>query len=685
MFDYSLTITAMKQPKTHADWKHLISDDGPLAKAISGFQVREQQQDMLCAVGDAINSNTAAVIEAGTGVGKTFAYLVPAIASGGRVIVSTGTKTLQDQLFNKDLPLVKKALKTDTSIALLKGRANYLCTHRLGLARSDGRFDDRRSLSYLQRITDWEPMTYAGDVSELSSVPRDAEIWQQVTSTADNCLGTDCPDYDTCFVVKARREAQEADVVVVNHHLFFADLALKDEGFGELLPSANAVILDEAHQLPEIASTFFSETLSSRQLLEFARDTLAESLSNASDMGQLRDELNKLEKCVMDLRLAMDKPGLREPWYKIKDKPAIQQEMQNLDVILSDLVPMLKIAAERSKGLESCFERVQIQKQRLDNLNNPKAGTVQWYETYTRSFSLVSTPLDISETFKKHLESWTCAWILTSATLAVGKKFDHFTRRIGMESPSELLLDSPFDYWHNALLYAPPDMPEPQNVDFVPALVEASIPVINAAEGRTFMLFTSYRALNEAAVLLKDEIDYPILVQGESSQADMIKKFRKLGNAVLLGTSSFWEGVDVRGDTLSCVIIDKLPFASPGDPVLEARIKSIRESGGNPFGEYQLPQAVIALKQGVGRLIRDDNDKGVLMICDPRLRTKSYGSTFLESLPRVPRTSKQEVVERFFDIIKKEKNEVADNAENVSKKSGEKSTNKTVKKASKKV
>ena len=446
----------MNKPKTHADWKALIADDGPLAQAISGFQVRDQQQEMLCAVGDAITNHSAAVIEAGTGVGKTFAYLVPAIASGGRVIVSTGTKTLQDQLFTKDLPLVKKALKTDTSIALLKGRANYLCTHRLGLARSDGRFDDRRSLSYLQRITDWEPMTFAGDIAELSSVPRDAEIWQQVTSTADNCLGSDCPDYDTCFVVKARREAQEADVVVVNHHLFFADLALKEEGFGELLPSANAVILDEAHQLPEIASTFFSETLSSRQLLEFSRDTLAESLSNAADMGQLRDELNKLEKCVMDLRLAMDKPGLREPWYKIKDKPAIQKEMDNLGDILSALVPMLKIAAERSKGLESCYERVQIQKQRFDNLNNPKSGTVQWYETYTRSFSLVSTPLDISDTFKKHLESWPCAWILTSATLAVGKKFDHFTSRIGMDSPSELLLDSPFDYWHNALLYAPP-------------------------------------------------------------------------------------------------------------------------------------------------------------------------------------------------------------------------------------
>jgi ATP-dependent DNA helicase DinG len=642
----------LKKPKTEAEWKALLGDDGPLAAAIPGFQVREQQQDMLCAVGHAMNNHSAAVIEAGTGVGKTFAYLVPAIAAGGRVIISTGTKTLQDQLFTKDLPLVKEALNTDTKTALLKGRANYLCTYRLHRAQTEGRFDDRRSLTHLQRIADWQVMTYSGDIAELNSVPRDAEIWQHATSTAENCLGSDCPDYDTCFVVKARREAQEADVVVVNHHLFFADLALKEEGFGELLPSANAVILDEAHQLPEIASTFFSDTLSSRQLLEFARDTLAEALANAGDMPELRDSLGQLEKCVMDLRLAMDKPGLREPWYKIKSKPAIEKEINHLGEILNDLQDQLLVAAERSKGLESCYERVQLQNQRLKNLNDPKAGTVQWYETYTRSFSLVSTPLDIADTFKKHLESWPCAWILTSATLAVGKSFDHFTRRIGMESPKELLLDSPFDYWHNALLYAPPNIPEPQNVEFVPSVVEASIPVINACEGRTFMLFTSYRALNEAAALLKGEIDYPILVQGESSQADMIKKFRKLGNAVLLGTSSFWEGVDVRGEALSCVIIDKLPFSSPGDPVLEARIKSIRESGGNPFGEYQLPQAVIALKQGVGRLIRDDNDKGVLVICDPRLRTKSYGTTFLNSLPRVPRTSKQEVVERFFEIIK---------------------------------
>ncbi|HFC92175.1 MAG TPA: ATP-dependent DNA helicase [Leucothrix mucor] len=628
----------------------LLSDDGPLAAQIDNFQARPQQQEMADAVAVAIQNNSTAIIEAGTGVGKTFAYLAPALASGGRIIISTGSKTLQDQLYLKDLPLVKKALKSSSKTALLKGRANYLCLHRLQRSQAEAQFKDRRSITHIQRIADWAVITSVGDVSELNSVPRDAEVWSSVTSTADNCLGKECEDYTDCYVALARKKAQEADVVVVNHHLFFADMALKEEGFGELLPSANAVILDEAHQLPEIASTFFSDVLSSRQILELSRDILAESLANAADMPTLRDSLRELDKCVADLRLAMDKPGLREPWYKISTKPAIQQEMQHLDEILTELLKIMEHAAERSKELDSCFERLVDLKNKLNQLNSPKQNTVQWYETFTRSFSLVSTPLDIAEPFKKQLETWQCAWILTSATLAVQQSFDHFTQRIGMEQPVELLLDSPFDYWHHGLLYAPPDMPEPQQHNFVESVVEAALPVIKAAGGRTFMLFTSYRALNEAAELLEDEIEYPILVQGDSSQADMIEKFRDFGNAVLLGTSSFWEGVDVRGAALSCVIIDKLPFASPGDPVLEARIKAIREGGGNPFAEYQLPQAVIALKQGVGRLIRDENDKGILMICDPRLRTKSYGKTFLNSIPRVPRTSKQDVVERFFKV-----------------------------------
>ncbi len=635
------------------DWRTLLAAEGLVAQVISGFQVRPQQQAMLEAVTEAIETNGSVVIEAGTGVGKTFAYLLPAFLSGGKVIVSTGSKTLQDQLFLKDLPLVKKALKSSVQTALLKGRANYLCKHRMRLAQFEGRFKDKKSISHLRKIDDWAFVTQSGDVSELSSVPRDAEVWPLVTSTADNCLGAECDDYQECHVVVARREAQEADIVVVNHHLFFADLALKEDGFGEILPSANAIILDEAHQLPEIASTFFSDTLSSRQLLELSRDATAECLESASDMADLRTLLASLEKVVMDFRLAMDKPGLREPWYKIRDKAPIQRELENLTDVIDALLEQLKMASERSKGLLACYERLFVMSSHLQNFKKPKPETVQWYETYTRSFTLTSTPLEIAEPFRKQLDSYPCAWILTSATLAVGQNFEHFTKRIGLDEPKTLLLDSPFDYWHNALLYAPPNMPEPQQHDFVSRLVEESIPVINACKGRTFMLFTSYRALNQAAELLKTEIEYPILVQGDTSQAEMIQRFKDHGNAVLLGTSTFWEGVDVRGDALRCVIIDKFPFASPGDPVLEARIKSIREQGGNPFGDYQLPQAVIAMKQGVGRLIRDEKDKGVLMICDPRLRTKSYGRVFLESLPRVPRTTKREVTERFFANIEK--------------------------------
>ncbi len=606
---------------------------------------------MAQAVGNAIQHYKAAIIEAGTGVGKTFAYLVPALSSGGKVIISTGTKTLQDQLYFKDLPLVREAFKTSAKLALLKGRANYLCIYRLRQALTDGHYRDRRSVSYLHRIDDWASLTQMGEIAEVSNVPDDAEVWPGVTSTTDNCLGAECPDYGACFVANARRKAQEADVVVVNHHLFFADMALKEEGFGELLPSANTVILDESHQLPEVASSFFSDVFSSRQVRDLARDLLAETMMQG-DMPALRKASQQMDKVVQDLRLAMDKPGLREPWYKIRSKPAIQREVAELQSAMLELDKLLTALEERSKGLQTCHERLGVLMQRLKAMQEPADNAVQWYETFTRSFTLVSTPLDIAQQFQKQMETLPCSWIFTSATLTVDRQFSHFSKRMGITEADEIQLDSPFDYWNHALLYAPPNMPEPQQHDFVDAVVDAAVPVIEACSGGVFLLFTSYRALNIAAELLKERIsNRKILVQGDATQHEMIETFREQGNALLLGTGSFWEGVDVRGEALSCVIIDKLPFAAPNDPVTEARIQSIRAHQGNPFYEYQLPHAVITLKQGVGRLIRDHHDRGVLVICDPRLRTKSYGKVFLESLPRIPRTQKIEVVERFFTLL----------------------------------
>lgn len=627
----------------------LLGEAGPFAQLIDGFQARPQQQAMLKAVQSTMQTQGTAVIEAGTGVGKTFAYLAPALLCDERVIISTGSKTLQDQLYHKDLPLVRKALKSASKTALLKGRANYLCIHRLKTTLAEGRLPDRKSVTWLKRIRDWSELTSKGDIAELSAVPHDADIWLRVTSTTENCLGAECGDYQDCHVVKARRAAQEADLVVVNHHLFFADMALKEEGFGELLPLANVVVLDEAHQLPEIASSFFSDTLSSRQLHDWKRDTLVEVLESASDMPQLRDLLDNLEKAVLDLRLAMDIPGQRAPWVRLRNKPAIIEHLQTLQDSMEELAALLEHAAERSKGLQSCYERLQEQQARLQRLHNPPPDSVQWFETFTRGFAITTTPLDVAVPFKKCMDELPCSWVMTSATLAVGQSFEHFSQRMGLDQATTLQLDSPFDYWRNSLLYLPAALPEPQDGGFVAALVEAAIPVINACGGRTFMLFTSYRALNEAAELLQDRIAFPLLIQGESPQRDMIERFRDLGNAVLLGTASFWEGVDVRGEALSCVIIDKLPFAAPNDPVMEARLDAIRQRGGNPFAEYQIPQAVITLKQGVGRLIRDQSDRGVLMICDVRLRTRSYGKIFLDSLPRMPRTQKLEIVERFFE------------------------------------
>jgi ATP-dependent DNA helicase DinG len=586
------------------------------------------------------------VVEAGTGVGKTFAYLVPALLSGGKVIISTGTKHLQDQLYHKDLPVIREALQVPVKTALLKGRANYLCIYKYeNLLESGSKLAHTRELS---RIRDWAGTTYRGDCAELSDIPEDASVWSLVTSTADSCLGAECPSHAQCHVVKARRAAQEADVVVINHHLFFADLALKEEGFGELLPSANALVLDEAHQLPEIASSFFGVSLGSRQLQDLARDTVAEQLSEAPDMAQLRDLADTLSARSTELRLAMGEGQKRGPWPPLRNQPTVELALDKVGLCLDELLEVLELAADRGKGLHNCARRAAHSINLLELMRGEASGAVQWFETFRRSFILHNTPLEIAKIFKGHMQGYPCAWVFTSATLSVGGQFRHFTSRLGIGDARCEALDSPYDYQNNALLYLPKDIPDPRSAVHTKAVLRLAISLIRISRGRTFILFTSHRALRLAAELLEGRLDYPLLVQGEMPRRELLERFREAGNAVLLGTSSFWEGVDVRGQALSCVIIDKLPFASPGDPVVQARLEALRSAAANPFFEFQLPQAVINLKQGVGRLIRDDRDTGVLVICDPRLMSRPYGKVFLNSLPQMPVTQDYGIVESFF-------------------------------------
>lgn len=627
----------------------ILGPTGPLAKQVPGFAARSQQQDMAETTARALENNEMLIAEAGTGTGKTYAYLVPALLCGKKVMISTGTKNLQDQLFHRDLPTVRKALGVSTSIALLKGRANYLCHHRLEMV--EGRRLRPEQQDQLARIRTWLGRTGRGDIAELNVIPEDAPIWSQVTSTADNCLGGDCPVYSDCFVVKARKSAQSADVLVVNHHLFFADLALRDEGFGELLPNINAFIFDEAHQLPDVASTFFGSSFSARQLTELGRDALVDVLTEAPDVDTVQASITRLEKTVRDFRLALGGDVKRAPWASMDGDVALSTATEDLAESLARLESDLEPLAVRGKGLERSWRRCLELKARLGQFVNggsDEQGVIQWFETYARGFVLHMTPLEVSETFRSHVDKHKSAWVFTSATLAVGDDFTHFSRELGIEDAYARRWDSPFDFAKQALLYVPTALPPPNTLDYTAAVVEAARPVLKASEGRAFFLLTSYRALNIVARALEGSIDYPLLVQGSLPRGELLDRFREQGNAILVGTSSFWEGVDVRGEALSCVIIDKLPFSSPSDPVMQARLEAMREQGNNPFFDYQVPQAAITLKQGVGRLIRDVSDRGVLMICDPRLFGKGYGRIFRNSLPPMPVSRDVQDVQAFF-------------------------------------
>lgn len=630
----------------------LLGAEGPFARELPNFAPRQAQQTMARAVQQAIAGRDTLIAEAGTGTGKTYAYLVPALLSGERVIISTGTKALQDQLYFRDLPKVRSVLGARLKTALLKGRANYLCLYRLDQAVREGTTLERAQAAQLATIRAWSTRTRRGDRMELAEVPEESPLWPRVTSTPENCLGVECPFFDDCHVVKARREALEADVVVVNHHLLFADLALKQEGFGEILPGAAAFILDEAHQIPELAGQFFSQSVSARQLTELAQDALAECGGITGAIGLLLEPVEALQNAARRLRLAMDPLPQRGAFQQLEDRAGVPGALDDLRELLATLTELLASQAERSRGFANLHERAVLFATRMDCIVDGHGDRdVRWYEQYPRGFALYATPLDLAAPMRGLRERTQAAWIHTSATLSVAGNFDHFARQLGLDDPHTLSLDSPFDYVRQALCYLPPALPDPNARDYIDKVIEAVLPVLQASNGRAFLLFTSHRALRRAAELLQEKVPWPLFVQGTAPRPRLLEEFRASGHGVLLGAASFWEGVDVVGEALSVVVIDKLPFAAPDDPVLMARLAALEQSGINPFMGWQVPSAVIALKQGAGRLIRDVHDRGVLVLCDPRLTTKGYGRLFLASLPPMPRTHELAQVQAFFEDV----------------------------------
>lgn len=654
------SVSAAAPGKHDAEVERLFGVGGPLGPAVGGFRPRKSQTEMAKAIAQAIAEQQTLIAEAGTGTGKTFAYLVPALMWGGKTIVSTGTKNLQDQLFLRDIPTVRAALKAPVSVALLKGRGNYLCHYHLERTLANGRMTSREDVGYLREISRFLKMTQTGDKAELARVPENAPVWNLVTSTRENCVGQECQYNQDCFVLKARREAQQADVVVVNHHLFFADVALKDTGVAELLPSANTIIFDEAHQLPDTATLFFGETVSTSQVLELCRDVLAEGLAHARDGANWASVVSSVEKAARDLRLTFPQDVVRLSLPQIAPSSDFFPALEKLKEELDGMLEVLEGQAQRAETIEHCRTRgLELAQKYKDWTYDPKVKVppgkeaVYWVEAFASSLQLHKTPLSIAQIFSNQREGTPRSWIFTSATLAVKNDFKHFSHQLGLYDEPAMSWPSPFNYPEQGILYVPQGLPDPNSMGYTDAVLDSALPVIEAAGGRTFLLCTTLRAVKRAAERLRDEFErrglkFPLFVQGDRGRTELLDQFRKAGNGVLIGSQSFWEGVDVRGEALSLVIIDKLPFAPPDDPVLAARIEVMEKKGMNGFVHHTLPEAIINLKQGAGRLIRDEGDRGVLMLCDPRVITKPYGRRIWQSLPPFKRTREQAEVIAFF-------------------------------------
>lgn len=640
---------------TPANSDQALGPGGPFERKLRSFKPRPVQQELARRIETALNDGGALVAESGTGTGKTFAYLVPAVLSGRKIVISTYTRNLQEQLFKRDLPEVCDVLGVSPRAALLKGRGNYICQHRLELARETEEFLHDRDRDALERVRNWAQRHQrgSGDIAEISGIDEQSPIWPMVTSTSENCIGGQCHFYQECYVNRARQNALASNILIVNHHLFCADLGLKVDGFANLLPGADAVIFDEAHKLSGVASVFLGTTVGSGQIADLCRDLAREEEKEQSQVQGLLDTAAEVEQEVERVRNGLPREAARLSWEDADNQYNLSSRLQGLVTVLGELADLLKTAAPVGEGLTRCWERsLQLSEKLSEIADSRQHSEIRWLETTPRTFRIHITPRDVGRSLSRYLDPNEKTFIYTSATLSVSGRFDYFLDQVGASGADTVSLPSPFDYQAQARLLVPRDLPDPRSQGYIERLVEIAEPIITAARGRTFLLFTSHRALKEAAALLRRNAgQWKLLVQGEAPRNELLERFRQADNTVLLGSASFWEGVDVQGAALSCVMIDKLPFEYPDEPVLRARFADMEEAGQRPFVDYQLPTAVIALRQGVGRLIRDASDRGVLVLFDPRLYTKSYGRVFLNSLPDIPVTRDPADVVAFLESM----------------------------------
>lgn len=626
----------------------LFAPGGRLTTAIPEFVVRPQQTALAMSIAQAILKKNTLVVEAGTGTGKTFAYLIPCLLSGKKIVISTATKTLQDQLVQKDLPLLIQALGLSTQVQNLKGRSNYICRHRTQMFAEEGQVSSVACAQDIAYVREKLPQLTHGERGELPHLREDSQAWPFVTSTTENCLGRACEEYEECFLMKARKRAIAADVVVINHHIFFADSRLKTEGFGELLPEVSAVIFDEAHQLADIAVGFYGVQWGTRQI----RD-LFDDMMRAWPVLDLIQHPWKQWSIVLDQildRLWLAAPDDRSAWLVIGRLPPFKQAWTDfLEFMESWVLNMPDIQDSDEPELVLCKTRLSALYPLIKSLQVPDSRQIYWVEKFKRSVVFHQTPLDIADDFNHLIKRYACTYVFTSATLTLANSFAAFIKPLGLEHPETLQLLSPFNFQEQSLLYLPRGLPDPKNLRYYDVLLNKVMPVIQACGGRCFFLFTSHRALQEMATLLRKHLDFPMLVQGEEPKPILLARFRQFGNAVLLGTATFWEGVDVKGEALSCVIIDKIPFVNPRDPVVQGKAQYYEAQGLSGFEEISLPAAVLALKQGVGRLIRDVSDRGVLLLADPRLIGRAYGEHIFASLPSMRKTRDERTVLDFIE------------------------------------